>query len=143
MQSNGENGKCRLLEFFDRKGILSTLQCGERAKQTTIDRLLSLEATVMKAQANSDQVVSIFFDMEKTYDLTWRHGIVMDLNGARIKEKMFNFTQKFLKPRYFKVKVNEILSDTKIRTEGIPQELVHSPTFFILKINRNAIQMGG
>ena len=36
----------RLLDFFDRKGTLSTVQCGGRAKRTSIDRLLSLEATV-------------------------------------------------------------------------------------------------
>ena len=36
----------RLLDFFDQKGTLSSLQCWDRAKQTTIDHLLSLEATV-------------------------------------------------------------------------------------------------
>ena len=39
----------RLLDFFDQKRTLSTLQCGGRAKRTTIDHLLSLEATVRKA----------------------------------------------------------------------------------------------
>ena len=60
----------RLVDFFDQKRTLSTLQCGGRAKRTTNDHLLSLEATVRKAQANNEQVVSIFFDMEKAYDLT-------------------------------------------------------------------------
>ena len=55
----------RLLDFFDQKGTLSVLQYVGRAKLTTIVNLLSLEATVKKAQANGAQVVSIFFDMEK------------------------------------------------------------------------------
>ena len=62
--------KVRLLDFFEPKGTLSTLQGGGRAKRTAIDHLLSREATVRKARANSEQVGSIFFDMEEAYDLT-------------------------------------------------------------------------
>ena len=41
--------------------------------------------------------------------------------------------KKILKPRYFNVKVNVTLSDTKDQTEGKPQGSVVSPTFFIMK----------
>ena len=101
----------RLMDFLDHKGTLSTLQCGGRAERTTIDYLLSLEAIVKKAQAINDQVVSILFDMEKAYDLTRRHGILMDIHEAGIEETKFKSLQNFLKPRSFIVKVNEILSD--------------------------------
>ena len=128
-----------LMDYFDQKKTLSTLECGGRAKRTTIDHILSLEATVRKAQANSERVVSIFFDMEKAYDLTRRHGIVMVIHEAGIEGRMFKFTQNFLKPRSFKVKVNEILFDTKFQTEDIPQGNVVSPTFSILKKNRSSV----
>ena len=75
---------------------------------------MSLEATVRKGQASSEQFVSIFFDMRKTYDLTWRHGILVDINEAGIEGRMLNFMQNFLKPISFKVKVNEILFGTKV-----------------------------
>ena len=127
----------RLLEIFDQKGTLSTLQCGGRAKRKTIDHLLSLEATVRKAQANGEQVVSIFFDIEKAYDLTWKHGILMDIDEAEIEGRIFKFIRNFLKPRSIKVKFNELLSDTKVQTEGIPQGSVVSPTVFILKSREN------
>ena len=52
-----------LMNFFDRKGTMSTIQCGGRAKQTTIDHILPLETTVRKAQENGEQVVSINIDM--------------------------------------------------------------------------------
>ena len=126
-----------LLDFFKQKGTLSTLQCGGRTKRTTIDHLLSLEATVRKAQANSEHVVSIFFDMEKAYDLTWRQGILMDIHEAGIERRMLKFIENFLKPRSFEVKVNELLSDTKVQTEGIThRSVVISPSFFTLKINK-------
>ena len=95
-----------------------------------------MEATVRKAHANSEHVVSIFFDMERAYDLPLRHGILMDIHEVGTEGRMFNFILNFLKPISFKVKDNKILSDTKVRTEGIPQGNVVSPTFFILKINK-------
>ena len=100
----------RLINFLDQKGTLSTLKREGRAKRTTIDHLLSLGVTVRKAQAISEQVVSIFFDVEKANDLTWRHGNLMDIHEAGIEERMFKFIQNFLKPRSFKVKFNEISS---------------------------------
>ena len=84
----------KLLDFFDQKGTLSILQGGDRAKRTTVDHLLSLEATVRKAQANTEQVVSIFFDMEKAYDLTWRQDILMDIHDAEKEERILNFIPK-------------------------------------------------
>ena len=65
----------RLFDFFDQKGTLSTVQCGGRTKPTTIDHLLSLDAIVRKAQANNEQVESIFFDMEKIirFNMKTRH----------------------------------------------------------------------
>ena len=102
---------------------------------------MSLEVTVRKPQANSEKVVSIFFDIEKAYELTWRFGILMDINAAGIEGKIFDFIQNILKPRSFKVKVNEILSDTKVQKEGIPQGSVNSPTLFILKMNKIAAKL--
>ena len=84
----------RLFDFFVQNGTLSTLQCGGRAKRTTIDHLLSLEATERKAQANNEQVISIFIDMEKAYDLSLRHGTLMDIHEAGIEGQMFEFIQK-------------------------------------------------
>ena len=128
----------RLLHFFDQKG---TPQCEGRGKQTLINYVLSLEATVRKARANSEQVVSIFFVMEKAYDSTWRHAILMDIQEAGIEERVFNFIKKnFVEPSSFKVKVNEIPSDAKAKTEGIPQGRAVSLKIFMLKINKIVAQ---
>ena len=65
----------------------------------------------------------------------------METHEVGIEGRMFNFIQSFLKDRSFKVKVNEILSVTKFRTEGVPQGSVVIPTFFILKINKILAQL--
>ena len=97
------------LDCFDQKGTLSTVQFGERAKRTTTDHLQSLGTTVRKGQANFEHIASVFFDTEKAYDLTWRHGTMKDLNDSEIAGRMFNLIQNFLKQKPFK----KIISDTK------------------------------
>ena len=64
-----------------------------------------------------------------------------DIHETGIEGRMFKFFKNFLKPRSFKVKFNEILYDTKVQTEGIPQGSVVSTTFFILKINKNVAEL--
>ena len=60
---------------------------------------------------------------------------------SRNRMKNVQFHTEFLKPRSFKVKVNEILSGTKIQTEAIPQGIVVSSKFFILKTNKIVPQL--
>ena len=79
--------------------------------------------------------------MEKAYDITWRHGILIDINEAGIEGRMLHIIQNFLKPRSFKVIVNEILSDAKVQIEHIPQGSVFSPKFLLLKMNKIVAQL--
>ena len=64
----------RMLDFFDQKGTLSTLQCGGRAKRITIEHILSLEATVRKLkQAVSKSYPSSSTWKKHTVELGTRH----------------------------------------------------------------------
>ena len=60
----------------------------------------------MKPQANSEQVITIFFDKENVNDLTWKNGVLIDLSEAELEGRNFSFIQNILKLRSFKVKVN-------------------------------------
>ena len=84
MQSYEESVKCKTIGLFWPGGNTVSTTVGGKAKQATIDHHLSPEATARKAQANSEQVVSIVLDVEKVYDLTWRHGILMDAISGSI-----------------------------------------------------------
>ena len=59
--------------------------------------------------------------MEKAYDLTWRNDILMDIQESGKERRIFNFIQEFLILRSFEVKVNKILSGTKVQIDGKPQ----------------------
>ena len=51
--------------------IFSEIQCGFRKYRSTADHLIRIDTFIRKGFANEEKVISIFFDMEKTYDKTW------------------------------------------------------------------------
>ena len=73
--------------------------------------------------------------MEKDYDTTWKHGILLDLYKTGLCGCLPMFVCDFLSDRYFKVRVGNIYSDPYSQEAGVPQGSTFSVTLFILKIN--------
>ena len=80
-------------------------------------------------------MVSIFFDLEKAYDTTWKFGILQDLQNAGLKGRLPLFISKFLANRQFRVRIGSCLSDPFKQEMGVPQGSILSVTLFVLKIN--------
>ena len=74
----------RLVWFLENNNILTDIQCGFRKRKSTIDHLVRLETFIRDTFLNKQEVVSIFFDLEKAYDTTWKYGILKDLHEAGI-----------------------------------------------------------
>ena len=125
----------RLVWFLECNNILTDIQCGFRKRKSTLDHLVRLETFIRDAFLNKQEVVSIFFDLEKAYDTTWKYGILKDLHEAGLRGHMPIFIEKFLENRNFKVRVGSILSDVFEQEMGVPQGSILSVTLFSLKIN--------
>ena len=80
-------------------------------------------------------VVSIFFDLEKAYDTTWKHGILCDLHAIGLRGRLPIFIRNFLSDRLYQVKVGSTLSSSHPQQMGVPQGSILSVTLFIIKIN--------
>ena len=48
-----------------------------------------------KAQVNNEEIVSIFLDMEKAYDMTWRYGILKYIHRIGIRGGMAEYIKNF------------------------------------------------
>ena len=125
----------RLVWYLEHNNILSEIQCGFRKSRSTVDHLVRLESFIRDAFLNKQEVVSIFFDLEKAYDTTWKHGILKDLHEAGLRGRMPIFISKFLENRNFRVRLGSTLSDPFEQEMGIPQGSILSVTLFSLKIN--------
>ena len=82
-----------------------------------------------EAFIHNQHLVSVFFDLEKAYDTTWKYGIMKDLHGFVLRGRLPNFILNFLHDRSFKVRVGPTFSDSH------PHECILSVTLFSVKIN--------
>ena len=125
----------RLMWYLECNGYLSPSQFGFRRLRSCTDALLRLEATICEAFASKKHLVTVFFDLEKAYDRTWRFGILKALYNCELRGELPLFIRAFLLNRKFRVKVGTSLSEIKDQEEGVPQGCVLSVTLFALAIN--------
>ena len=126
----------RLLWQLEMSGALSSFQCGFRKNRSTADHLVRFETFIRNAFINNEQVVAVLFDLEKAYDTTWKHGILLDLQELGFKGNLPTFISNFLSDRIFKVRIGTTLSDLHKQEMGVPQGSILSPLLFNIKINK-------
>ena len=132
----------RLTWVLENEDLLNNVQCGFRKNHSTVDQLVRLETFIREAFANKQHVIAVFFDLEKAYDTTWKHGILQDLLDMGFKGRLPIFIQGFLANRLFVVKVGDTRSDFCEQEMGVPQGSILSPMLFNIKINNivNAVK---
>ena len=81
----------RLTWYLERHMVITEYQSVFRRRRSTVDNLVTLETSIRDAFVGRKHLVSIFFDLEKAYDTTGKHGILLDLykTGLRGRLPMF------------------------------------------------------
>ena len=97
--------------------------------------MVRFDTFVREAFIKKEHLTAVFFDLEKTYDTTWKNGIMRDLSDFALKGRLPHFIDNFLSNRNFKVRVGTTLSDLQGQEEGVPQGSILSVTLFSIKIN--------
>jgi hypothetical protein len=64
----------RLVFILEKENLLAPAQCGFRRHRSAVDHLISLERQIQNYFVQRQQLVIVFFDLEKTYNSTWRFG---------------------------------------------------------------------
>ena len=65
------------------------------------DNLVTLETSIRDVFVGRKHLVSIFFDSEKAYDTTWKHGILLDVYKTSLRGRLPMFICDFLSDREF------------------------------------------
>ena len=74
-----------------------------------MDHLLCFEAYVIEGfLCGSEHLVSIFFNLGKAYDTTWKYGILKDLYDMDLRGRLPLFNQNLLSERKFRVEGRDI-----------------------------------
>lgn len=125
----------RLTYFLETHNCISPFQSGFRQGRSTLDNLIYLETQIRNAFLKKNHLISIFFDIEKAYDKTWRFGILRDIYSFNMRGNLPIFIKNFLSFRCFRVRIQNTFSVPFIQEEGVPQGSVLSVTLFSIKIN--------
>ena len=126
----------RLNYCLENGDFLAKEQCGFRKGRSTTDHLVRFETFIREAFAQDRHVVSIFFDLEKAYDTTWKRGILNNLHEMGFRGRLAYFIEGFLENRTFKVKAGSAFSDSHSQDMGVPQGSILSPALFSIQINK-------
>ncbi len=120
---------------MEKNKLLTEYQSGFRKQRSTTDQLIRFETFIREGFVRREHVVSVFFDLEKAYDTTWKHGILQDLHKCGLRGRLPEFIANFLANRHFRVRIGSSLSDLYGQEMGVPQGSILSVTLFVLKIN--------
>ncbi|KAK3869753.1 hypothetical protein Pcinc_024981 [Petrolisthes cinctipes] len=128
----------RLLHFLNSRNLLVDEQCGFRKGRQTLDQLVNLEVQIQEAFAKKQFLIAVFLDIEKAYDMTWRHGLLRKLYAMGLRGNLPFFVKNFISDRTFSVKLfsdTVTFSDIFVQANGVPQGSVLSLTLFLCMIN--------
>ncbi|GFU46754.1 putative RNA-directed DNA polymerase from transposon X-element [Trichonephila clavipes] len=96
----------RLVYVLEKGKCISLLQSGFRKSRSTLDNLVFLESQIRDAFVRRNHLVSLFFDIEKAYDRTWRYGILRNMHDFGLRGNLPIFIFNFLAVRYFHVRIS-------------------------------------
>ena len=94
----------RLTWFLEANNIITDYQSGFRRHRSTNDHLVRLETFIREAFIKKEHLVTIFFDLEKAYDTTWKYGIMKNIHDIGLKGRLPLFIQNVLNDRELKLK---------------------------------------
>lgn len=114
-----------LVWFLEKGSHFSPVQCFFRHLCYTVNALMQLEAAVFCNFALKQLVVSVFFYLEKAYDVTWRYGILKAFHSTGLGSNLALFLESFLRHSCFRLRVGTSLFYSLVQEEGIPQDSVH------------------
>ncbi|GFT94129.1 RNA-directed DNA polymerase from mobile element jockey [Trichonephila clavipes] len=124
-----------LVYQLEKNKCIPLFQSGFRKGRSTLDNIITLENKIRNAFVRRNHLVSIFFDIEKAYDRTWRYGILRTLFDFGFRGNLPTVIQHFLKLRTFRVRLAGTLSAPFTQAEGVPQGSILSVTLFICHIS--------
>ena len=125
----------RLSWFLESNNILSNTQFGFRQALSTTNPILNLQSEILQTVTRGNILMTVFFDLTKAYDTTWRRGLINDFHEMGLRGRLAQFMVNFLKDRSLRVKVGSTISNSYPMNEGIPQGSVLSVLCFGIAIN--------
>ena len=137
--------KTWLTSFVEENNLIVKHQAGFRRLRQTKFNLVHLIQKSKESFNRKKKVCAIFFDIASAFDKIWHDGFIFKLIKMGIPDYIIIWCLIFLQNRFFKVKMNDFVSECYLITAEVPQGAVLSPILFAIfsndiphKLNKNS-----
>ncbi|GFS16664.1 RNA-directed DNA polymerase from [Elysia marginata] len=125
----------RLYWYLEKSKTLNQHQAGFRKGGCTEDQLFKLTQDIQVNFQEGKSTVTIFLDLQQSYDRVWRKGLLKKMTNLRVHGKIYKWIKSFLIDRNIETKISNAFSSREVLEErppigGFMSEL-HSSLFLV------------
>ena len=125
----------RISDFLHKHNILHPLQFGFRKLHSCEHALTAAKNEILHTLDKKHIALLLLIDFSKAFDMVDHNILLHKLSHYGIRGPALDWLRSYLNERKQRVRVNNIYSDTKYLTHGIPQGSILGPLLFIIYIN--------
>ena len=127
--------KERLISYFKTNNILSEKQFGFVENMSTSDAMYEIISEITNSMNKGNKTLGIFLDLAKAFDTVPHDLLLKTLSHYGIRGPVSDVFESYLTGRQQIVRINNVRSDSRVITMGIPQGTVLGPILFITYLN--------
>ena len=128
-----------IYEYLRKNKIIAPNQSGFSPGDSAIFQISHIIDKMSRSMDQGQEVIAIFLDLAKAFDIVWRKGLIFKLDRVGIRNsancKMLEWFSSYLSERSQKVVLNRTSSDSMYNNSGVPQGSVLGPLLFLIYIN--------
>ena len=124
-----------LENFIESNNILYDNQFGFRKNHSTTHAIITLVEKVSKALDTGKIVVGVYLDLKKAFDTIDHQIVFKKLYAIGIRGNIHDWFKSYLNNREQFVSYNNVQSETKPISHGVPQGSILGPLLFIIYLN--------
>lgn len=125
----------RLYKYLTKFNILYEYQFGFREGNLTTQALIEITDRIKTATDKRDLTCGISIDPTKAFDTVDHNILLKKMLNYGIRGNLYNLLQSYLSNSKQCVRINNVDSDVKPVTCGVPQGFILGPLSFIIYVN--------